>query len=229
MSDRPPRRWAASLTGLFFALLVPALITTFPLIEMPTGGTSSATGPILLNEAGTWALALLILAIVRFWEKRPLASIGLVKPTWRAIRFGGFVVIALILLAMGAAFAVQSTGMPMPEQPEQLVLGLPLWLQLLVAVSAGFTEEILFRGYAIERITELTRNRWLGAILPVVVFGGAHASFWGVGHAIVAGMTGLWLTILYLWRRNLWTNITAHALLDGLVFVVIDTASASGG
>jgi membrane protease YdiL (CAAX protease family) len=109
-----------------------------------------------------------------------------------------------------------------------MVISLPLWLQLLVAASAGFTEEVLFRGYAIERVTELTGSRWIGAILPIVVFGAAHAPFWGVGHAIVAGLTGLWLTLLYLWRRNLWTNITAHALLDGLVFVVVDLATAAG-
>lgn len=226
MSDRPPRRWAATLTGLFLALVVPALVTAFPLIEMPTALAQSATGAILLNEAGTWVLALAVLAVVRFWERRPLASIGLGPPSWSAIRFGAAVVIGLIALALIAGLAVQSTGLPMPEQPEQLVISLPIWLQLLVAASAGFTEEVLFRGYAIERMTELTRSRWLGAALPVLVFGAAHAPFWGVGHAIVAGLTGFWLTLLYLWRRNLWTNITAHALLDGLVFVLVDAAMA---
>ena len=42
-------------------------------------------------------------------------------------------------------------------------------------------------------------------------------------------MTGAWLTLVYLWRRNLWTNIAAHALLDGLVFVSVDLIVATGG
>jgi membrane protease YdiL (CAAX protease family) len=65
-------------------------------------------------------------------------------------------------------------------------------------------------------------------LLPVIVFGAVHAPFWGVAHAVVAGFEGLLLTIVYLWRRNLWTNITAHALLDGLVFAALDVATRHG-
>jgi membrane protease YdiL (CAAX protease family) len=78
-------------------------------------------------------------------------------------------------------------------------------------------------------MTELTRSRWLGAIVPIFIFGAVHAPFWGIAHAIVAGMSGLWLTLLYLWRRTLWANITAHALLDGLVFIAVDVAAGSDG
>jgi len=109
-----------------------------------------------------------------------------------------------------------------------MVIAMPIWLQLFVALSAGFTEETLFRGYAIERMTELTRNRWLGALIPVFVFGAVHAPFWGIGHAVVAGATGLWLTLIYLRTRNLWTVIIAHALLDGIAFAGIDYLTASG-
>ena len=222
MTPPPPRRWAASITGLVIALVVPAVATSFSII--PINEDDGSSKAIVLSEAVFWALALIILAIVKYWERRPLSSIGLVRPTRGAILFGAKIVLVLVALAMAAGLAVQSTGLPMPEQPAELVLSIPAWLQLLIAASAGFTEEVLFRGYAIERMTELTGSRWIGALLPVIVFGGAHASFWGVGHAIVAGFTGLWLSLLYLWRRNLWTNITAHALLDGLVFVVVDMA-----
>ena len=227
MSDVPPRRRVAAIVGLVLALVVPALVTTFPIIQIPD--EDSSTRAVLLNEAGMWTLTLALLAIVAFWERRPLASIGLVPPTRRAVLFGAWVVLALAALAMVAAFAVVLGGLSgTSETHEDLVKTLPPWLQLIVVLTAGFSEEILFRGYAIERMTELTGNRWIGAGLPILVFGGAHASFWGIGHAIVAGMTGFWLTLLYLWRRNLWTNITAHALLDGLVFVAVDIATAQG-
>jgi membrane protease YdiL (CAAX protease family) len=225
VSAVPPRRWAAIITGLVVALVVPAVATSFSII--PISENDSSTKALLLNEGTFWALALIILAIVRFWEGRPLGSIGLVRPTRSAILFGAKIVLVLIALALAAGLPVQSTGLPMPEQPAELVISLPVWLQLFVALSAGFTEEVLFRGYAIERMTELTGNRWIGALLPILVFGAAHASFWGIAHAIVAGFTGLWLSLLYLWRRNLWTNITAHALLDGLVFLVVDAAMAA--
>ncbi len=223
---KPPRRRLASLTGLVLALVVPALLTAAPgaLGDLDLNPTTE----VIVNEAVVWALALAVLAIVRFWERRPLTSIGLGKPTWNSLLTGGCVTLGLLFLAGIAAFALEISGLPMPENQTDLILGLPVWLQLLVAFSAGVTEEILFRGYAIERMTELTRSRWLGAIVPVLVFGGVHAPFWGIAHAIVAGFSGLWLTLLYLWRRNLWTNIAAHAMMDGLVFIAIDLAQKFG-
>jgi membrane protease YdiL (CAAX protease family) len=109
-----------------------------------------------------------------------------------------------------------------------MIIAMPIWLQLFVALSAGFTEETLFRGYAIERVAELTGSRWLGAIIPVLVFGAVHAPFWGIGHAVVAGASGLWLTLIYLKTRNLWTAIVAHALLDGIAFAGMDYLTTTG-
>jgi membrane protease YdiL (CAAX protease family) len=224
--NAPPRRRLASLAGLFVALVLPAALSASA-GELPLNET--AIGAVLLNEAVVWSLALLVLAIVLFWERRPLASIGLGRPTRGAILAGAGVTGALLVLAMIAGLALQAAGMSTTDESQvALVVGLPIWLQLFLALSAGFTEEVLFRGYAIERMTELTGRRWLGALIPVVVFGAVHAPFWGWAHALVAGLSGLWLTLVYLWRRNLWTNITAHALLDGLVFVAMDVAAASG-
>jgi membrane protease YdiL (CAAX protease family) len=225
-NSRPSKGWTASLTGLTVALVLPALLTSLA-PKTPTLAMSPALA-IALNEAAVWALTLAVIAIVLFWERRPLSSIGLGRPSWSAVSIGIAVTAGLGLLAMGAVYALQDAGMDMPEGQENIVLGIPVWLQLLVAASAGFTEEILFRGYAIERLTELTGNRWVGAILPIIVFGAVHAPFWGIAHAIVAGLSGLWLTLLYLWRRNLWTNITAHALLDGLVFIAVDMMGPDG-
>jgi membrane protease YdiL (CAAX protease family) len=32
---------------------------------------------------------------------------------------------------------------------------------------------------------------------------------------LIAGFGGLLLTLLYVWRRNLWINIIAHFVVDG--------------
>jgi membrane protease YdiL (CAAX protease family) len=228
-TKRPLKLRIASLVGLVFALVVPAILSAGGPGEMPSG--TNVVGAVLISEATIWAVTLIVLAIVLFGERRSLQSLGLGRPTWPAIRLGVQVTVGLLLLAMLAGAIVQSLGGLPDNDGSQvdLVMGLPIWLQLLVALTAGFTEEVLFRGYAIERTTELTGSRWLGAIIPILVFGGVHAPFWGVGHAVVAGLTGTWLTLVYLWRRNLWTNIAAHALLDALVFVSVDIIAATGG
>ena len=223
-----PRRRRASLTGLALALVLPAVLSVGAPGEMPAD--TSATQSIIINEVAIWTLTLAVMGVVLFWERRSLSSIGLRRPFWPAIGMGVALTGGLMALAMVTAAIVQLAGFGGgdDEGQAQIIMSLPFWLQPVVVLSAGFTEEVLFRGYAIERMTELTGNRWLGAIVPIFIFGAIHAPFWGVGHAVVAGMTGVWLTLIYMWRRNLWTNITAHALLDGLVFFAMDVATATG-
>jgi membrane protease YdiL (CAAX protease family) len=223
----PPRRRIASLTGLVLALVLPAVLSAGGPSEIPAD--TDAVTSILINEAAIWSLTLAVLGIVLFWERRSLLSIGLGRPTWSAIRYGAAMTSGLMVLAMVAGALVQAAGLPVQDEGQaELVMALPIGLQIFVVLSAGFTEEVLFRGYAIERVTELTGSRWLGALIPIFVFGAVHAPFWGIGHALIAGMTGLWLTLIYRWRRDLWTNIAAHALLDGFVFAVMDISSKMG-
>lgn len=220
------RRWIAPLAGLFFALIVPAILTAGGPGDTPAA--ISATG-ILLNEAVMWSLTAIVLAITLFWERRSLQSIGLGRPTWPAIRAGFGIALILIVLALVGATVIDKLGLPTADKGQgEMVMGIPIALQVLIVLTAGFSEEILFRGYAVTRFTELTGSRWWGALIPVVIFGGVHAPFWGLGHALVAGLSGLWLTLIFLWRRNLWTNITAHIFLDGLVFVVMDIGTRYG-
>jgi len=226
-AERPPRRRLASAVGLLFALIIPAALSAGGPGEFPQG--VNVTHAILLNEATMWGLTFIVLAIVTFWERRPPSSIGLGPLTWPGVRSGVLYSVLLVFLAGAAGRIIQLSGMTTQTGSQaEMVIAMPIWLQLFVALSAGFTEETLFRGYAIERMTELTRSRWLGALIPVFVFGAVHAPFWGIGHAVVAGATGLWLTLIYLRTRNLWTAIIAHALLDGIAFAGIDYLTASG-
>jgi membrane protease YdiL (CAAX protease family) len=218
------QRRLPTLAGLVVALIFPALLTLWS----PAGAGSAVREPaaIVINEAVVWMLALIVIAIVRFWERRPLASIGLVRPTGRALAAGAGIAFALLALAGLAGAVIEALGMPIDEDQTEFVLRMPVAVQMAVAASAGFTEEVLFRGYPIERLTALTGRRWLGAAIPVLVFGAVHAPFWGVAHALVAGISGLWLTLLYLWRRNLWTNIAAHAIMDAAAFLAVDLAGS---
>ena len=226
-AERPPRRRIASAVGLLFALIIPAALSAGGPGEFPQN--VDVTRAILLNEAVMWGLTFAVLAIVTFWERRPPASIGLGPLKWPAVRSGILFSVLLMFLAGLTARLVQLSGMPTQAGDQAgMIIAMPIWLQLFVALSAGFTEETLFRGYAIERVTELTGSRWLGAAIPVLVFGAVHAPFWGIGHAVVAGASGLWLTLIYLKTRNLWTAVVAHALLDGIAFAGTDYLTAIG-
>jgi uncharacterized protein len=94
------------------------------------------------------------------------------------------------------------------------------WLNALIIARAAVFEEVFYRGFTIERITELTHLRWLAAVVSLATFTYAHLSYWGWSHLIVAGFGGLVLTGLYLWRRDLASNMIAHFLTDGIGFLL---------
>ena len=89
---------------------------------------------------------------------------------------------------------------------------------------AAVSEEILFRGYPIPRIEELTGRTSLSTALAAAVswiaFTIAHLGSWGWAQLIVAGYGGAILTALYVWRRDLWCNILAHFIADGAGFLL---------
>jgi uncharacterized protein len=72
----------------------------------------------------------------------------------------------------------------------------------------------------IERLAELTRLRWLAALISLTAFTFAHLGGWGWAHLVVAAFGGAVLTGLYLVRRDLASNMVAHFLTDGVGFLV---------
>jgi membrane protease YdiL (CAAX protease family) len=227
VNDLQPRERIASLVGITIAFIAPAYISAGDLGR--SLGQPTPLGATLINEGAIWSVALVVLGIVIFWERYPLKSIGIGRPTLDSILLGVLCIAPLLLLSIVTTAVLRAFGTSAMDSGQTVtVLALPFWLQLFVAVTAGFTEEILFRGYAVERATLLSGSRWFGALVPSLLFGMMHAPFWGLPHAIIAGMTGFWLTLIYLWRRNLWVNIAAHALLDGFLFIAVDVNAAHG-
>lgn len=95
---------------------------------------------------------------------------------------------------------------------------MPLLYGLVDAIVAGLTEEFVFRGFLIEELGELSRNRSLAAFVSVVAFGVAHVGSgygWSVD-LVYPTLCGGALSALYLWRRNLWACVVMHIGLDVL-------------
>ena len=87
------------------------------------------------------------------------------------------------------------------------------------ATRNGVAEEILYRGYPIERVQELTGYKWLAFLISVLAFTLAHLSSWEAAQLIVVGFGAVILALLYLWRRDLICNMVAHFLVDLVGFV----------
>jgi len=173
------------------------------------------------REGIFWALTLLLLAHVRVAERRPLFSIGLKQPTSKSVWFG---LAGAVVLVAGFAFIYiiifPALGLPVNESQMAAVKSTPVWFRFLLVVRAAVFEETYYRGFAIERLTELTGLRWLASLISLAAFTFAHLAYWGWAHLIVAGFGGAVLTALYLVRRDLACNMLAHLITDGVGFLL---------
>lgn len=85
-------------------------------------------------------------------------------------------------------------------------------------ITAGVTEELLFRGYPIERLSSLTGQMGLGALIAYGAFVALHLPFWGPEGTVQIGVCSLVVTALYIKRRNLPACMLMHLLSDGYAF-----------
>jgi membrane protease YdiL (CAAX protease family) len=205
-----PARRIHAVAGLLFALGVPCL----PIGRWDDEFTD--VRHLLVHEAIWWAITATVLLHVVLVERRPLRSLGFAMPRPRdallAVVAGGLIVMVLGLLYY---VAFPWLGLDEAGQVEQL-LATPVWWRAISVLRAAVSEEVLFRGYALERARELTDSTALAAVGTCAVFILAHAATWGWSHLLLAGAGGIGLTLLYLWRRNLWVNVAAHAIVDGI-------------
>jgi CAAX protease family protein len=86
-------------------------------------------------------------------------------------------------------------------------------LALVVAVSAGFCEEVVFRGYFQRQFWALSGSSIAGLALQAVVFGVPHV-YQGARLVTEATLYGLLFGALAHWRASLRPGILAHAWSD---------------
>jgi len=84
----------------------------------------------------------------------------------------------------------------------------------VISITAGVTEEIIFRAYAITRLEELGWRR-AAVIVPGVVFTLLHL-YQGIQALVLIGAITAAFTWLYRWKRSIWPVMVAHALFDGV-------------
>jgi membrane protease YdiL (CAAX protease family) len=95
---------------------------------------------------------------------------------------------------------------------------LELLVFLVLAASAGFGEELVFRGYLTEQFSAWSGNRAIAVLLQGVVFGLAHGFY---GKAMLAIMLQGWLLgLLAYWRKSLRPGMLAHWLQDSIGGIV---------
>lgn len=169
-----------------------------------------------------WPLAAVMLIYVLIAERRKLSSIGFKKPSMGDLALG-VLAAGVIVFGMGLIYAKVFPFLHLKPNmgTAAAIIGTPLLYRFAIVTRAAFVEEIIFRGYGIERLKELTGRGWIAALLTMAAFTYAHLSGWGAAHLIPVAWAALVLTGFYFWRRNIWTVIIAHWLTDALGVIVL--------
>lgn len=126
-----------------------------------------------------------------------------------------WVVVLTILVGLGALVWALGGEDALPQEAPPIVpwiASLPVALRLAVSASAGFAEELFFRGFLQPRI---------GVALSTALFALAHLSY--DQPTMLVGVTLLSLTFAWIvrWRQSIWAAIVAHAVFDAIQLLVV--------
>jgi len=205
------------------AQILAGLLLTFGVANLPLGTWGAhlmVFGRLLSHEVLWWLAVIIVLLYVVRVERRPLSSIGFRSPkVWDillAVLTGILVVVGIVVIY---SFVFPLLHLHAKAREMNTLLRYPFWYRLLMVTRAAVAEEILFRGYPIERLEELTGSHLLAGLVSWAVFTIAHLTSWGWVQLIVAGFGGVLLTVLYMWRRNIYANMIAHWIADGAGFL----------
>ena len=130
---------------------------------------------------------------------RDLALGVLLWGAWRAIE-----------LAWNAASGTDTARSVAVLLPRGLAEGV-LWSAL--ACTAGFVEEVVYRGYLQRQFAAWTQRPALALVLQALVFGLSHG-YQGVAACARIAVFGLLFGLVARWRRSLAPGMMAHALTD---------------
>lgn len=170
--------------------------------------------PVLIFE---WALALYV-----FWGVRRNGGLRqLIGGRWSratdvlrdlglgvAFLFGGILCISIVIHLLGPGHS-KSISTILPQGPKEMAV----WI--LISLTAGFVEELVYRGYLQQQFTSLGMPLALAALLQAVIFGAGHA-YEGVSRAVAITVFGAFAGAVVAWRRSLRPNMIGHALMDVL-------------
>jgi len=87
-----------------------------------------------------------------------------------------------------------------------------------IAFLAGVGEELFFRGWLQGTLTNKF-EAWFGILIASAIFGFAH--YLSPTYAIYAGLTGLYLGMIYQVSGNLYIVMVIHALYDFIALVCL--------
>lgn len=211
--NRPRDRGYTGALGLLLAF-------GFPIVFAGTTQKITDMRNDALVMAVEWSVTAIVAVIAFRVQGWSLEHFGIRSFGWRDVLAAAGV---LVVTTAATGVAVRLVQMP-PTSVDDLrqLAAMPIVFRLALVLTAGICEEFLFRGYGIEELSSWTGSRWWAAAVSIVFFGLGHSARYGFSLALlVPTLIGAFLTLLYVWRRNLVVCMILHSVIDGIVILLV--------
>jgi len=211
--------------GVFILLILPSLLLPYFVRKELYASFAVTALTTIFHD-----LAFLCLIAFFVWKNgEPVGRLGLVgRQAEKEIIVG---VCLFFLMFFSVSFIEQSltgAGFSLPSRPlpSFLTARSPggYVLAVVLVIVAAVSEETIFRGYLMLRLTAVTRSRLAAALLSTLVFALGHG-YEGFAGVVAVFFIGLFLCAVYVWRGSLIAPMVIHFLQDfvGLFIAPLST------
>ena len=229
-----PMRWWVMLLQVLAVMVAYLIASMLPVIPAMVKQVQNPESELVLTSGIALAsvMASMVGALLLTWVF--LKKEGRVAEVWSfAIPFTKNRTLALAGLGLVATFAIfavgsivlQAIGLPPPDASEVLAwvtespLMFTLWVLGVAMFAAGLGEELLWRGFLMDRLNRVAglRGRWtLILVIQAALFGLPHL-YQGLGGVILTALIGLLFGVIRIMERgSLLAVVLAHAAYDTL-------------
>lgn len=220
---------AAGLGGVILCVMAAAWLVMMPLLSLsqrPPSGHEIRAGRVSVYTTSIVVLGAGGLLALWAIPRLPHPAAAAMLP--RLPEVAGSLVPAALLIAAGVlvAYAFRALSRPFGWRETETVraimpeTGREKGVFAALSVTAGFSEEIVFRAYLPAFLLPWTGSYLAGALPVAAVFGFLHA-YQGRHGIVRTTAIGIVMAAGVAWTGSLWPSILAHAALDLLFGLVL--------
>ena len=207
----------AMIAGILLAVFLIICITTsfFGLVHLKNLGAEIS---FWISRSEFWILVLIMFLYARKVEKKPLLlwKEKKKKPLFYLLSII-IVLIAVVILTTVLSILEKTIGMTQNNTAVAKMIAILCGNKLLLlftCLTAGVTEELIFRGYLLPRLEILFKNKWVAIIISALLFGLAHGGYGDLNRMLVPLVIGIIFGYYYSRYRSLTVLIICHFLID---------------
>ncbi|HYJ32585.1 MAG TPA: type II CAAX endopeptidase family protein [Candidatus Binatia bacterium] len=212
-----PVRHTVILIAILFAIAAYGVYGQHVAAQTPPPASRGSTLPLYLALlVAEWALVRYVMVGLRKGGTPFREILGRRWTGWKDVLRD--VAIALAVFAIWTAgsgvvdhFTRAQTAKAVENMLPRGVAEIAVWI--LLSLSAGFCEEVVYRGYLQRQFHALTGSGIAAVALQAVIFGISHG-YQGVRNMLFITVYGALFGALALWRRSLKPGMILHAWTD---------------